>query len=100
MSNTAEIVATTESSNETNSLTTTTEQVTPLKDPAEVAAQLYSLYLPRFLGIVDTLSNKQLKRLIRALIETPLMEQQPKFSTEDEKVAFAIGDELLQANIS
>ena len=79
---------------------TSEPQTTPLKDPAEVAAQLYTLYLPRFLGIVDTLSNKQLKKLIKALIETPLMEEQPKFSTQDEKTAFAIGDELLQAKMA
>lgn len=84
----------------TETLPPTTEQTTPLKDPAEVAAQLYTLYLPRFLGIIDTLSNKQLKRLIKALIETPLMEEQPKFSTQDEKTAFAIGDELLQAKMA
>lgn len=96
MTDTAEVVQTTETVTEAPK----TEQTTPLKDPAEVAAQLYTLYLPRFLGIVDTLSNKQLKRLIKALIETPLMEEQPKFSTQDEKTAFAIGDELLQAKMA
>lgn len=66
------------------------------QDPAEVAATLYTLYLPRFLGAVDHLSARGKARVLKALIQVPL-DDDVSFPNDLEREVFAIGDRLLQA---
>jgi hypothetical protein len=67
------------------------------EDPAEVAATLFTLYLPRFHAIVDTLSNKALRRLIKAIIEHPLEDQPYHLKEQEEKEAFSIALALVES---
>ena len=66
-------------------------------DPAEVAAQLFTLYLPRYFAHVDNLSSNALRRLCKALVEVPLNDTPYNHTSPQEKEAFAIGDRLIQA---
>lgn len=69
----------------------------PAFDPVEAAAQVFSTYMPQFKGLVRRLSNRQLKRLICALIEVPLQKKDYKHPTKEEQAGFIVGDRLLQA---
>jgi DNA primase large subunit len=66
--------------------------------PEEVAATMFNLYLPRFQNMVDKLSNKSLKRVLKALIEYPLVEDDMKLS-ETEKDAFLVAENLILAKV-
>lgn len=67
--------------------------------PEEVAAAMFNLYLPRFQAMVDKLSNKSLKRVLKALIEYPLVEEDFKFSGELEKETFLVAENLILAKV-
>ena len=67
--------------------------------PEEVAASMFNLYLPRFQMMVDKLSNKSLKRVLKALIEYPLVEEDTKFSSDLEKETFLVAENLILAKI-
>ena len=67
--------------------------------PEEVAAAMFNLYLPRFQLMVDKLSNKSLKRVLKALIEYPLVEEDVKFSSDLEKETFLVAENLILAKI-
>jgi hypothetical protein len=67
--------------------------------PEEVAAAMFNLYLPRFQAIVSKLSNKSLRRVLKALIEYPLVEEDFKFSGELEKEAFLVAENLILAKV-
>ena len=67
--------------------------------PEEVAASMFNLYLPRFQMMVDKLSNKSLKRVLKALIEYPLVEEETKFSSDLEKETFLVAENLILAKI-
>ena len=67
--------------------------------PEEVASAMFNLYLPRFQMMVDKLSNKSLKRVLRALIEYPLVEEDTKFSSDIEKETFLVAENLILAKI-
>lgn len=67
--------------------------------PEEVASAMFNLYLPRFQMMVDKLSNKSLKRVLRALIEYPLVEEDTKFSSDLEKETFLVAENLILAKI-
>jgi hypothetical protein len=75
-------------------------QQTAGTDPAELAATTYTLYLPRFHALLNKMSNKQLRRVFLAAIEHPLYDENPKFTTEDERVAFALSTHLLEAKMA
>lgn len=65
-------------------------------DPEEIASMLLTLYTPRFCALVDQLSNRQLKRLIKSMIEYPIGKNyNHNDSTEAE--AFNIGNRLVDA---
>lgn len=65
-------------------------------DPEEIASMMLTLYTPRFCALVDKLSNRQLRRLVKSLIEYPIGKQyNHNDSTEAE--AFAIGNRLADA---
>jgi hypothetical protein len=67
--------------------------------PEEVAASMFNLYLPRFQLMVDKLSNKSLRRVLKALIEYPLVEDDFKFSSELEKETFLVAENLILAKV-
>lgn len=67
--------------------------------PEEVAAAMFNLYLPRFQMMVDKLSNKSLRRVLKALIEYPLVEEDFKFSGELEKETFLVAENLILAKV-
>lgn len=67
------------------------------EDPEEVAAALFTLYMPMFLGGIEKLSNKQCKRVLRALVETPLMDTPYNPTAPLERDIFNIGLRLLDA---
>lgn len=65
-------------------------------DPLEIASMMLTLYTPRFCALVDQLSSRQLKRLVKALVEYPVGRE---YSHRDklEAEAAAIGHNLLDA---
>lgn len=66
-------------------------------DAFGTAATAYGMYIKAFRNGVEGLSNKQLKRLILAMLEVPLWEKVPNLKTKVERELFAIGDFLLTA---
>ena len=67
--------------------------------PEEVAATMFTLYLPRFQAAVDKLSNKALRRVMKALIEYPLVNEEYEFSSELEKDTFFVAERLILAKM-
>ena len=65
-------------------------------DTMAMAANTYGVLQPRFEAYVNTLSKKQLKRLINALSQFPLNEKDFNHRGS-EKEAFLIGNRLLEA---
>lgn len=61
----------------------------------ESASMLFELYFPKFSGLVETLSNKSLKRLIIALVAVPLEDARLNLNNEKEKMTYAIAEQLL-----
>lgn len=64
------------------------------------AARLFKMYAPIFKNLVNRCSNRELKRLICMLVESPLQDKEykPKESTIEGQ-AFFIGDNLMQAKM-
>lgn len=69
------------------------------QSPEDAAAMLFKLYWPIFKNVVERLSNKSLKRLIKAMIAVPLEDAYPNLKNEIEKNAYAISERLLQAKV-
>lgn len=67
--------------------------------PEEIAATMFTLYLPRFQAAVDRLSNKALRRVMKALIEYPLVDEEYQFSSELEKDTFFVAERLILAKM-
>lgn len=63
------------------------------------AATTFGLYAPKFFAGLNKLSSRQLRRLIRALIEVPFVTKMPQFRNQDEKEMFAVGENLLLAKL-
>lgn len=65
-------------------------------DPLEIASMMLTIYTPRFISIVDKLSNRQLKRLMKSLVEFPVGKT---YVHNDplEKEGFALGKNLMDA---
>ena len=63
-------------------------------DPAEMAAMMYSLYLPKYYALLNRMSKKQLLRHIVALLEQGVIGD-IALNTQVEKDAYAMGDRLL-----
>lgn len=68
------------------------------QNPLELHATYFTLYWPKFCQLVMKLSNKQLRRVLMAVVEHPLNEKPFHFTTQQEKDAFAIGVQLAQSN--
>lgn len=67
-------------------------------DPVEIASMLLTLYTPRFCALADKLSNRQLRRVVKALVQHPTGKTyNPTDDTEAE--AMAIGRNLIDSNI-
>lgn len=68
-------------------------------DPFSVAAMMFGLYHPKFTQMVDTLSTRETKRLINALVTYPLNDK--LFVVEDSsemlRNAFHVGNSLMEA---
>lgn len=69
------------------------------RDPAEIAAMAFHMYFPVFENLTSGLSNKELKRLVNALIGKGHVSQPeiPKFKDTKAGEAYKMGLELLQA---
>lgn len=65
----------------------------------DAACGVFGLYFPRFVVLVDQLSNKSLKRVITALVGTPLEEIKPNLKNAEEKAVYLLGEELLKAKM-
>lgn len=69
------------------------------RDPAEIAAMAFHMYFPVFQNLTTGLSNKELKRLVNALVGKGHVSQPeiPKFKDKKAGEAYKMGLELLQA---
>lgn len=63
--------------------------------PEDMAAAFFSLQQPRFKFTVDQLSQRQLKRLIFQLVSHPFTPSQYQPSSQLEKDAFYLGNEMI-----
>jgi hypothetical protein len=63
------------------------------------AATMFTLYLPKFQLMVNKLSNKALRRVLKALVEYPLVEEEYNFSSQSEKDTFFIAEQLILAKL-
>ena len=66
-------------------------------DPMMAPAGMFGLYLPKFIEKIDTLSNKSLRRVMRALVAYPLEELHPHKNNPDEVFAYKVGEKLQEA---
>lgn len=67
-------------------------------DQEELACMMLKIYTPRFNNLIDQLSNRQLRRVIKSLVEFPLgKDYNHKDKTEAE--AFMVGQGLLDAKM-
>lgn len=69
------------------------------RDPAETAAIMFHMFYPKFKGLTMGLSNKELRRLVTALIGRGHTSEPdvPKFHDKNTGQAYKMGLELLQA---
>ena len=68
-------------------------------DPLEIAATMFGIYFPRFCSKIDKLSSRALRRVIKAIVETPLNQVPYNPKDKDEKEAFAIAKGLMDAKM-
>jgi hypothetical protein len=73
-------------------------RLTAEPDQEEIACMMLKLYTPRFEKLVDELSNRSLRRLIKGLVEFPLGKTYNP-SQKDEAQAFSIGQGLMDAKM-
>jgi len=67
------------------------ETAIPQPSVEDMAAHDYQSLIPVFYKYVDFMSKKQLRNLMKALVEYPLERDQPKLAFEDERKAFYFG---------
>lgn len=75
----------------------TDEIFSRVTNPEDAFAACFYVYFPRLEMLVSKLSNRKLRRLIRAIIETPLNKKQYNMFTTEEKEAFVLADKLLES---
>lgn len=66
-------------------------------DPAESAAMVFHMYKPEMLKRLQLLSSKQMRRLLRKLVEYPLNEAEMKGFSKLENEYFLLADAMLQS---
>lgn len=76
---------------------TTSGQMRPELEPEAILARELALNLPQFKNMVDTLSNRQLRRVLKAIVEVPLNDTKYKATSEAERFIFKCADTILQA---
>lgn len=69
----------------------------PNEDPVEVAAMMFSMYLPKMEILIDSLSGKAVKRVLKSLIRVPLVDTTFNGRSENENNAFSVGARLFEA---
>jgi len=67
---------------------------------AETASTTFGLNFPRFCMYVDRLSNKSLRRMIKALVGVPLEDLRPNMKNDAEREAFALGHHCFEAKVA
>lgn len=67
--------------------------------PADMAANFFSRFYGEFKNRVGTLSNKEARRLADALVQFPLHDNNPHFSSSAGKEAFGLGLRLIDAKL-
>jgi len=77
--------------------TVTGVQATNTDDPADVAAGMFQMYLPRFNNHVDQMSKKALQKLTKGLVAHTVEDMPGNLVTKEEREAFIIGVRLLEA---
>ena len=65
----------------------------------EQASFVFGMNIPKFCAIVDKLSNKSLRRVMRAIVAQPLEDLSPNLKNENEKAAYQLGEMLMQAKM-
>ena len=68
-------------------------------NPADTAAYFFQMMYPQFSSCVGSLSNKDARRLAQALVQFPLVDENPKFNSADAQRAFSIGLRLIDAKL-
>jgi len=71
----------------------------PSPSPEDMAAHDYQMLLPKFKEACDPLSRRQMQRVVDALMEYPLENQNPRFSYTEERNAFNTGMQLLDCKL-
>lgn len=69
------------------------------QDNLVLAERILTQLLPPFFDSLDKLSNKQLRRLIKLLVQFPFVDPQKFKLTQEQKVAFMYGERLIYANM-
>ena len=69
----------------------------PDQDPVEVAAMLFTMYHPKYEQLVDKLTGKSARRLLKAIIGVPLVDRNFNHTNETERNTFAIAERLMEA---
>ena len=75
----------------------TDEQLVSERDPAAAAGALFALYGTRLYAIVNALSAKQLRRLIKALVVYPLEDQFVNKKNELEMNAYHMATKMIES---
>lgn len=77
----------------------TREQVTQNMEkhaPEDIAAAFFGMEQPNLKRLIDGLSHRQLKRLVFQLVSHPFTPAQYVPTSEEEKKAFYLGNEMIQ----
>ena len=69
-------------------------------DPAEVYAQVYNMYMPRFNVLLNNLNAKGKTRVINFIMQYPFNEKAFKAVNKSEQEAMAVGHAILEAKYS
>lgn len=83
-------------------LSETLEQMAQARadDPAEVYAQVYNMYMPRFNVLLNGLNAKGKTRVINFIMQYPFNEKAFKAVNKTEQEAMAVGHAILEAKYS
>jgi DNA-binding HxlR family transcriptional regulator len=65
--------------------------------PADMSAQFWMQFWPMYQANIATLSNKDCKRVLEAIVQWPLENEKPTFNSKQARDAFAIGLRLIDS---
>lgn len=65
--------------------------------PADMSSQFFMQFWPMYRQRVATLSNKDARRVLEAIVQWPLEDETPKFNSQAAKEAFSLGTRLIDA---